>query len=294
MSPLSSANVAESMAKAKNTSRKVGFLILVVVVLYLLFKSVFVFVPPGFVGVYYDRGRGVLPQTAKEGLALKIPLWQSIYFFDKRIQEYTMSIAPDEGALKRDDSLDAPTSDGQTVKVDATVIFKINQENASKVLSEIGPDYVEKLIRPASRSEIRMAVSKFTAPEIYSSKRRDAEKLMTKELQDLLSPQNILISQVLLRGVYFTPEYSKAIEDKMIAEQKIKQAEYEVKEATQRAEAKIAEAKGLAEAQNLQKASLTAEYLQLEATKKWDGKLPQYVGSGSVPFVNIPNNSTGQ
>ena len=42
-----------------------------------------------------------------------------------------MSIAPDEGALKRDDSLDAPTSDGQTVKVDATVIFRINEEKAS-------------------------------------------------------------------------------------------------------------------------------------------------------------------
>lgn len=288
MNPISSASVSASIAKAKNTSQKIGFWILVIIVLYLLFRSVFVFVPPGYVGVYYDRGRGVLAKVAKEGLALKIPWWQKIYFFDKRIQEYTMSIAPDEGALKRDDSLDAPTSDGQTVKVDATVIFKINEENASEILSKVGPDYLEKLIRPASRSEIRMAVSKFTAPEIYSSKRRDAEKLMTKELQNLLAPQNIIINQVLLRGVYFTPEYSRAIENKMIAEQKIKQAEYEVQEATQRAQAKIAEAKGLAEAQNLQKASLTPEYLQLEATKKWDGKLPQYVGSGSVPFVNIP------
>ena len=140
-----------------------------------------------------------------------------------------------------------------------------------------------------SRSEIRMTVSKFTAPEIYSGKRRDAEVMMKKSLTDLLATQNIDVTQVLLRGVYFTPEYSKAIEDKMIAEQKVKQAVFEVQEATQRAQAKIAEAKGLAEAQNLQKASLTKEYLQLEATKKWDGKLPTYVGSGSVPFVNIPS-----
>ena len=53
-------------------------------------------------------------------------------------------------------------------------------------------------------------------------------------------------------------------------------------------EAKIAEAKGLAEAQALQKASLTQEYLQLEAIKKWDGKLPQVVGGGTAPFINIP------
>lgn len=74
----------------------------------------------------------------------------------------------------------------------------------------------------------------------------------------------------------------------MIAEQRVKQAEFEVKEATQRAQSKIAEAKGLAEAQVLQKASLTSEYLQLEAIKKWNGILPQVVGAGSLPFINIP------
>ena len=68
----------------------------------------------------------------------------------------------------------------------------------------------------------------------------------------------------------------------------MKQAEFEVKEATQRAQSKIAEAKGLAEAQALQKATLTQEFLQLEAIKKWDGKLPQVSGGGSNPFINIP------
>lgn len=110
---------------------------------------------------------------------------------------------------------------------------------------------------------------------------------MTTELSDLLSPKNLVIDKVLLRAVYFSPEYSKAIEQKVIAEQKVKQAEFEVKEATQRAQAKIAEAKGLAEAQALQKATLTQEFLQLEAIKKWNGTLPQYTGN-NLPFFNIP------
>lgn len=102
-----------------------------------------------------------------------------------------------------------------------------------------------------------------------------------------LEPKNIIIDKVLLRAVYFSPEYSKAIEDKVIAEQHIKQAEFEVKEATQRAQAKIAEAKGLAEAQALQKQSLTQEFLQLEAIKKWNGIMPQVAGSSALPFINI-------
>jgi len=38
----------------------------------------------------------------------------------------------------------------------------------------------------------------------------------------------------------------------------------------------------------LQKATLTKEFLQLEVIKKWDGKMPQVVGSNSLPFINIP------
>lgn len=253
-----------------------------------LFKSTLIFIPPGYVGAVYDRGRGVLPGVMNEGLNFAIPFWQSVQLFDTRLREYTMSLAPDEGALRKDDSLDAPTSDGQAVKVDATVLFKIDPKKAPEIWKTVGVDYVDKLIRPFSRSQIRMVISRYTAPSIYSEKRQEAEKIMTEEIAELLAPKNIIIDKVLLRAVYFSPEYSKAIEQKVIAEQRVKQAEFEVKEATQRAQSKIAEAKGLAEAQVLQKASLTSEYLQLEAIKKWNGILPQVVGAGSLPFINIP------
>ncbi len=252
-----------------------------------LFRSTLIFVPAGHVGVVYDSGRGVLPQSMKEGLNFAIPLWQKVTLFDTRVQEYTMSANADEGALRRDDSLDAPTSDGQTVKVDATVLFKVDGEKASEIMKTIGEDYVDKIIRPFSRSQIRMVISRYSAPAIYSEKRQEAETVMSQELGEMLAKKNLVLDKVLLRAVYFSPEYSKAIELKVVAGERVKQAEYEVKEATQRAQAKIAEAKGLAEAQALQKASLTQEYLQLEAIKKWDGKLPQVTG-GSSPFINIP------
>ncbi len=262
--------------------------VLLIIFAILLFKSTLIFVPAGSVGVIYDNGRGVIPNVLGEGMSFVIPFWQKVKMFNVQLQEYTMSMVPDEGAMRRDDSLDAPTADGQQVKVDATVIFRIDREKAPEIWKTIGEDYVDKLIRPFARSQIRMVISRYTAPSIYSEKRQEAETIMTKELSELLKPKNIIIDKILLRTVVFSPEYSKAIEDKVIAEQRIKQAEFEVKEATQRAQAKIAEAKGLAEAQALQKASLTQEFLQLEAIKKWDGKLPQVAGGGSLPFINIP------
>ena len=223
-----------------------------------------------------------------EGMNFIIPWWQRAQLFDTRLQEYTMAVSKNEGALRTDDSLDAPTSDGQTVKVDVTVLFRIDPAKASDIWKTIGVNYVDKIVRPLTRSQARMVISRYSAPAIYSEKRQEAESVMQNEIATLFKDKNIILDKLLLRAVNFSPEYSHAIEAKVIAEQKVKQAEYEVLEASQRAQSKIAEAKGLAEAQALQKQSLTQEYLQLEAIKKWDGKLPNVVGNSSVPFINLP------
>lgn len=267
--------------------RKLAVPVVLLIAAVALFRASVIFVPPGYVGVVYDLGRGMLPGVMREGMHFAVPFWQRVTLLDSRIMQYTMSVAPDEGAVKRDDSLDAPTSDGQQVRVDASIIFRIDPDKSPELLKTIGPDYIDKLIRPFSRSQIRMVISRYTAPAIYSEKRQEAEAAMGKELSEMLAAKNIIVDRVLLRSVMFSEEYSTAIENKMIAEQKVKQAEYEVAEATQRAEAKIAEAKGLAEAQNLQKASLTAEYLQLEAIKKWNGIMPTTV-AGEGTIFNIP------
>lgn len=251
-------------------------------------SSTFVFIPAGNVGALYDRGTGIQNRVLGEGLNLTIPFWQKVQLFDARLQEYTMTAAADEGAIRRDDSLDAPTSDGQAVKVDATVLFMIDKSKAPELWRTVGTDYVNKLIRPFSRSQIRMVISRYTAPEIYSEKRQEAEAIMTREIAELLKDKNIIVDKVLLRAVYFSPEYSKAIEQKVIAEQLVKKAEFEVQQASQAAQAKVAEAKGFAEAQALQRQTLNDQYLQLEAIKKWNGVMPQVVGSGSTPFINIP------
>lgn len=260
---------------------------LVLIVAFLVVRSAVVFVPPGSVAAIYDRGVGVLAKELKEGINILIPFWQTPQLFDARLQEYTMSTAPNEGTVLGDDSLDAPTADGQQVKVDATIMFRIEPGKSPVVWKEIGADYINKIIRPITRSQIRMIVSRYTAPQIYSEKRQEAESVMVKEITDLLKDKHVILDRVLLRGVYFSAEYSKAIEDKVIAEQRVKQADYEVQEAGKRAEAKIAEARGLAEAQVLQKQSLTQEYLQLEAIKKWDGKLPVTFAGQTVPFLNL-------
>ena len=87
----------------------------------------FISVPPGHVACIYDRGYGVLKKVWGPGLHLKIPFWQSVTVMDARTQEYTMSIATEEGQIKGDDSIESRTKDGQVVWIDATVLFHIDK-----------------------------------------------------------------------------------------------------------------------------------------------------------------------
>ena len=79
---------------------KLKFVGILLIVLY-LFKSTLIFIPPGHVGVTYDRGRGVLEGVKREGMSFAIPMWQTVYYFDTKIQEYTMSAVSDEGTQER-------------------------------------------------------------------------------------------------------------------------------------------------------------------------------------------------
>jgi regulator of protease activity HflC (stomatin/prohibitin superfamily) len=97
-----------SVTKSLPSWRIIKTVIIIILGLF-IFRSTLIFIPAGHVGVVYDMGRGVLSYPMREGLNFAIPFWQNVTLMDTRLQEYTMSVVPDEGALRRDDSLDAPT-----------------------------------------------------------------------------------------------------------------------------------------------------------------------------------------
>jgi prohibitin 1 len=71
-----------------------------------------------------------------------------------------------------------------------------------------------------------------------------------------LTKYHIKIDDVSLVKISFSPEFTKSIEQKQIAEQEAKKAEYEAIKASKQAEAEINRAKGTATAQQLLRQSL--------------------------------------
>lgn len=287
------ATVVEFKQRFEKGKLKFGIIAVIVAVVVFIILDGLVSVPAGHVGVIFDQGRGVLENELDEGLHLKIPFWQQATILDARTQEYTMSVATEEGFIKGDDSIESRTKDGQVVWIDATVLFHIDKNEADNIKRELGTEdeYMTKIVRPRAREVIRTAVAKYNALDLVSETRGAVVKEMEELLRDAYAKHNIILEEVVLRNITYSSDFANAIEEKEVARQKIKTAEYQKEQATQLKEKVIIEAQAEAEGIKLRGEALRSnpEVIQLEFVNKlgpnvtW-GILPDSV----VPLLNVP------
>lgn len=163
-------------------------------------------------------------------------------------QTYTMSIAPDEGAIYGDDSITARTSDGQEIYVDASVIFSVDPARVIDVHIVWQGRFVDELVRPLTRGIIRDAVSQYGVEQVVTSKRAELVGEITESLRAKLEENGIVLREFILRNITFSQEYADSVEQKQIAEQLALQAEFIVEQRIQEAEQARQVAQGTADA----------------------------------------------
>jgi prohibitin 2 len=215
-------------------------------------------------------------------------------------QEYTMSGSANEGARSGNDQVSARSVDGQEVFMDVTILFRVPPENVNRVHQDWnGSVYQEVFIRPTVRAVVRDVVSSYQAEEIYGLKRNDLQAQIESELSAQMAERGFELSNVLLRNISFSQEFTQAIEDKQIEEQKLQQAQTAAQrreaEAKGNANAAIETARGDAEARLVQ-ARAEAEGLRLISDQlAANPNLLQYIYIQSlapdIKLALIPSNS---
>lgn len=133
----------------------------------------------------------------KSGLNFVNPLID-VEKMDVKTQAYTMSSIRDEGQQSGDDAISSLSMDGLTLKLDVTVWFRLSENDAPQVYRTIGMDYVEKIVRPAVRTAIRDVSVGYSATDIYSIKREDFVRDITKNLENAFNGRGIILERVLL------------------------------------------------------------------------------------------------
>ena len=208
-----------------------------------------VFVQPTDRGVVISAlDEGIRPVELQPGLNFVAPFLENVLHYPVTRQTYTMSIAPQEGQILGDDSVEARTSDGQVVRVDGSVIFSLDPTTVVETHKKWRGRYIDNLIRPVARGIIRDAVSQFGIEEVYSEKRFELSEIITTTLTGSLEEGGLVLHDFVLRNIAFSPEYAASVEQKQIAEQLAQQAVFVVQQRTQEAEQARATARGQADA----------------------------------------------
>ena len=100
-------------------------------------------------------------------------------------------------------------------------------------------------------------------------------------MQKLIEKYGVIIEDFNLTDFSFSEEYTKAIEEKQVAEQNLEKAKLE-------AETKITKAKGESDANALLEKTLTKEILTEKFIEKWNGELPDtYAGDDVMGIFNL-------
>jgi regulator of protease activity HflC (stomatin/prohibitin superfamily) len=231
---------------------------------------------------------GIRPEPMRAGLHWIFPFLEREVFYPISWQTYTMSGKPTEGALLGDDSIRARTSDGQEVRLDCSLIFRIDPDQAVTVHIDWQNRYIEDLIRPVVRGLVRTQVSQFTVREVNSSARRDLEVTLDRLLREGFGAKGFILDQFLLRDITFTPEYALAVEHKQVALEGEEQKTHEAAQIRNLA-------KGRAEAIEIEAlAQAKAIELFAEALKRNPNVLTyQYIEklSPNIRAMLVPNNA---
>jgi regulator of protease activity HflC (stomatin/prohibitin superfamily) len=262
-----------------------GILIMVVGV---LIGSI-VQIDAGQVGVKKLFGK-VQGDVLHSGLHMINPLIE-VTLLDIKTQNYTMSGVHDEGQKTGDDAIRVLTADGLEVTIDLTVLFRLTEADAPKLVKETGVNYVDKIVRPLTRTKIRDNSVYYEAIALYSTKRDEFQNRIFKSIEDDFRKRGLFLEQLLVRNITLPQSVRATIEGKINAEQEAQKMQFILQKEKQEAERKRVEAQGIADYQRIINQGLTDQQLQYEQIKalkeiatSQNAKIV-VIGKGNTPLI---------
>ena len=263
---LQTRNMIVSRSEARAASFPIGPWLLVAGAIVLVGLSTgFREVQAGFVGVVSQFGR-IQDAELRPGLHWIPPIVNDVTYVDTRVRAINV-----EGYT-------AASREQQDLFMNLTLNYHVDPDRASNILQDLGTDFEARIVLPRFLDIPKSVTDDYGTTQVLNARdeiRSTAEDLLTTELE----PYGFVVDGINLENFGYSPEYNAAIEQRQIAEQEVQrqqqilaqqriQAEQAVVRAEGEASARIAEARGEAEANRLLTESLNPLLLQWQAIQK--------------------------
>ncbi len=187
-------------------------------------------------------------------------------------------------------TINIPSKEGLTIQSEVSILYRVVQKETPNLLRSVGLDYENTLILPVFRSAVADVTSRYLAKDMHSGSRAEIEEAIRDLMMRNLTGRGILIEAVLLKSIILPRNLTKAIEDKLEAEQQALRMEFVLQQEQQEAERKRLQAQGVRDANQIIAEGLTPEILQFKAIEAWLdlSKSPNakvIFSNGTVPMV---------
>lgn len=195
--------------------------------------------------------------------------------------------------LKAEETMDVLDKSGLKLIIDVSVRFNPIYNKVGSLHEIFGKNYINQLVIPEVRSSVRQVAGRYTAEEIYSTKRSEVEQTIIAETNKILGENFIDMRALLIRSINLPTQIQQAIENKLTQEQEALAYQFKLDREKSEAERRRIAAEGEARANQIINSSLTNNLLKMrgiEATTEL-AKSPNtkviVVGSGSdgLPLI---------
>ncbi len=269
------------------------------IVLFIVSSGILI-VQPARAAVIINVLSGELEEPARApGTSIIIPGLQEFIIYPTDQQEYTMSGIAREGRIQGDDAVEALTVDGQEVRLDITVLYRVERADVNQIHLNWQSRYESDFIRPTVRAVARDVVSQFEAEAIYGLQREALGGQISEQVSARMQEQGLTLTSLLVRQIDFNDAFAQSIEEKQIEAQRLQRARTEAErvrtEAGGQADAAEEAARGRANARKIE-AEAEAEALRvISAQIAANPNLIQYLYvanlSDNVNFALLPSDS---
>ncbi|MCJ1303105.1 Prohibitin-1, subunit of the prohibitin complex (Phb1p-Phb2p) [Hypocenomyce scalaris] len=183
--------------------------------------------------VIFDRLSGVKDTVVNEGTHFLIPWLQKSIIYDVRTKPRNISTT-------------TGSKDLQMVSLTLRVLHRPEVQMLPRIYQSLGQDYDERVLPSIGNEVLKAIVAQFDAAELITQREAVSARIRT-DLLKRASEFNIALEDVSITHMTFGKEFTRAVEQKQIAQQDAERARFIVEKAEQERQANVIRAEGEAE-----------------------------------------------